>query len=90
MMLSFAKGGGHTGMPGLPGMCGRAQNGQGQQQAKGKRVSGNPAKRAPEQRAAARSRPPQANPFGVPAGAEDDFDPASLRAPADLSQVPHK
>jgi signal recognition particle subunit SRP54 len=91
MMMSMAKGGGMpAGMPGMPGLGGakRAKSKQPPKRAKAKRVSGNPAKRAADQKAAAQ-RPTSgagANPFGVPAGAEDDFDPSSLELPADLSK----
>jgi signal recognition particle subunit SRP54 len=98
MMLSMAKGGQIPGMPNMPGMPGMGAIGGGKrakakQQAarkgKGKRVSGNPAKRAAAEKAAA-DRPigdgAAANPFGLPAGAEEDFDPSSLELPADLSK----
>jgi signal recognition particle subunit SRP54 len=94
MMLSMARGGGPggglPGMPGLPGMGGgkRAKGKQPVKKSKGKRVSGNPAKRAAEQKALAQKAAsgPAANPFGVPGGAEEDFDPSSLDLPADLSK----
>jgi signal recognition particle subunit SRP54 len=90
MMLSMAKGGGMPGVPGMPGLGG-AKRGKGKQpvkKAKARRVSGNPAKRAAEQKAAAQRTPTGAgvNPFGVPGGVDDDFDPASLELPADLSK----
>jgi signal recognition particle subunit SRP54 len=55
---------------------------------KAKRVSGNPAKRAADQQAAARkvSDGMGANPFGVPAGAAEEVDPSSIQLPADLSK----
>jgi signal recognition particle subunit SRP54 len=95
MMMSMAKGGG---MPGLPGMGGkggmggpkRAKGKQPVKKAKGKRVSGNPAKRAADQKAATRKPAAAANPFGVPAGSEDEFDPASLQLPGDLSKYLNK
>jgi signal recognition particle subunit SRP54 len=90
MMLSMAKGGGMPGVPGMPGLGGakRAKGKQPVKKAKARRVSGNPAKRAAEQRAAAQRTPTGAgaNPFGVPGGVDDDFDPASLELPADLSK----
>ena len=97
MMLSMAKGGQIPGMPTCRGCRAwapwRWQAGQGQaagrKKGKGKRVSGNPAKRAAAEKAAA-ERPAgdgvAANPFGLPAGAEEDFDPSSLDLPADLSK----
>ena len=96
MMMSMARGGGMgggmPGMPGLPGMGGpkRAKGRQPVKKAKGKRVSGNPAKRAADQRAGAKKPAAPANPFGVPAGSEDEFDPASLQLPADLSKYLNK
>ena len=90
MMMSMAKGGGMPGMPGMPGVGGgkRAKAKQQPKKGKGKRVSGNPAKRAAEQKAAAQkaAAPGGGNPFGVPAGADEDFDPSSLDLPADLSK----
>lgn len=91
MMMSMAKGGGMPGMPGMPGMGGkRAKAKQAPKKGKAKRVSGNPAKRAAEEKAAkekaAAGPAAGANPFGVPAGAEEDFDPSSLELPADLSK----
>jgi signal recognition particle subunit SRP54 len=76
----------------MPGMGGpkRAKAKQPVKKAKGKRVSGNPAKRAAEAKAAAAKPAAAANPFGVPAGAEDDLDPASLELPADLSKYLNK
>ena len=52
MMMSMAGGGGMPGMPGLPGMAGkRTKSKQQAQQGRKKRGSGNPAKRAAEQKA---------------------------------------
>ncbi len=96
MMMSMARGGGMGGgVPGLPGMGGmggpkRAKGKQPVKKAKGKRVSGNPAKRAADQKAATRKPAAAANPFGVPAGSEDEFDPASLQLPGDLSKYLNK
>ncbi len=94
MMMSLAKGGGMPGMPGIPGMGGigggkRGKAKQNAKKGKAKRVSGNPAKRAAQERAAA-SRPNGngngGNPFGVPDGAGEEFDPSSLELPQDLSK----
>jgi signal recognition particle subunit SRP54 len=98
MMLSMAKGGQVPGMPNMPGMPGMGAIGGGKrakakQQAarksKGKRVSGNPAKRAAAEKAST-ERPAgdgvAANPFGLPAGAEEELDASSLDLPADLSK----
>ncbi len=54
MMMSMAGGGGMPGMPGLPGMGGKRSKGKQQaQQGRKKRGSGNPAKRAAQQKATA-------------------------------------
>jgi signal recognition particle subunit SRP54 len=98
MMQAMAKGGGMPGMPGMPGLPGmggkRAKGKQAPKKGKAKRGSGNPAKRAAEEKAAreraaagpAAAGGADANPFGLPDGAEEDFDPSSLELPADLSK----
>ncbi len=92
MMMQMARGGGMPGMPGIPGMPGMGGGKRGKakpapKKGKGKRVSGNPAKRAAAQKAGPQKAPAEAaNPFGVPNGADADFDPASLDLPADLSK----
>lgn len=79
MMQQMARGGG-MGLPGMPGMGlgkrAKARQAPAQKKGKGKRVSGNPAKRA--QVAAAASAEPAANPFGSPDGPAADFDPESI------------
>ena len=92
MMESMASGGGMPGMPGMPGH-GHRQAGQGQaaaagKQAKGKRVSGNPAKRA--QQGQEVEEKPAANPFGLPQGGDQpaEFDPQLVRAAEGPGQVP--
>ncbi|MGI8901641.1 MAG: signal recognition particle protein [Nocardioides sp.] len=96
MMLSMARGGmggGVPGMPGMPGMPGlgpkRGKSRPADKKAKAKRGSGNPAKRAAGQKATAQK--PAAggageNPFGMPQGRDEDFDPSSLELPKDLSK----
>ncbi len=93
MMMAMAKGGGGMpgmpGMPGLPGMGmpGAGKRAKGKQQAKktkNKRVSGNPAKRAAEEKATTEKPAGGGNPFGLPAGT--DFDPDSVDLPADLAK----
>jgi signal recognition particle subunit SRP54 len=78
-------------MPGIPGMGGkRSKAKQAPKKAKGKRVSGNPAKAAQQaaadkQKAAAAS----ANPFGKPDGEEPmDYEQAAaaLNLPQDFSK----
>jgi signal recognition particle subunit SRP54 len=92
MMMSMARGGGlgggMPGMPGLPGMGGRRPKAKQQvKKGKGKRVSGNPAKRAEAGKtAAARPAATGANPFGSPAGEDQDVDLSALDLPADLSK----
>ncbi len=88
MMSSMARGGGMPGIPGMPGMPGMGpKRGKAKPAAKKgkKRVSGNPAKRAADARAAASRPPATANPFGIPGG-EEELDPAALDLPADLSK----
>lgn len=77
MMQQMAKGGGMPGMPGIPGMPGVGKRAgakqKPQQKKKGKRVSGNPAKRAAEASGAA----PQndgAGAFGFPAQGDQPFE----------------
>jgi len=75
----------------MPGMGGgkRGKTKPIPKKGKAKRVSGNPAKRAAEQKAAA-AKPATdgaaANPFGVPNGPDEDFDPSSVELPEDLSK----
>ncbi|MGH3497189.1 MAG: signal recognition particle protein [Nocardioidaceae bacterium] len=87
MMTQLANGGGLPGMPGMPGLGKRAKARQAPKKGKGKRGSGNPAKRAAEERSAA-ERPVGngASPFGNPLGkaapgpADPDFElPKELR-----------
>jgi signal recognition particle subunit SRP54 len=77
MMQQMAKGGGMPGMPGMPGLPGAGKRAgakqKPQQKKKGKRVSGNPAKRA----AAASGTTPTndgANAFGFPAQGDQPFE----------------
>jgi len=91
LMLQMAKGGGMPGMPGMPAMPGmggkRAKVRQQPKKAKGKRTSGNPAKRAAEARAAAtpQTRGAGGDAFGFkgpgagPGGADDFELPKELR-----------
>jgi signal recognition particle subunit SRP54 len=79
MMQQMAKGGGMPGMPGLPGGMaglpgpGKRSGGKQKPQKKGKRVSGNPAKRAAEAAGAAK-KPDGANAFGFPAKDGSEFE----------------
>ncbi len=91
MMMSMAKGGmpNIPGMPNMPGLGGpkRSKSKPAPKKGKARRVSGNPAKRAAEQKgAAAKPAAASENPFGVPAGAQEEFDPASVQLPADLAK----
>jgi signal recognition particle subunit SRP54 len=82
MMKQLARGGGIPGMPGMPGMGGGKRGKQQPQRKKSK--SGNPAKRAAEERAAAEkaqaAKTGGGSAFGGGAGAAQDLDPASLPA----------
>lgn len=86
MMKQLARGGG-AGLPGMPGMVGGGKRGRQQQPQRKKSKSGNPAKRAAEERAAAqraaegRSKA-AASAFGMPSA---DGDPT---AGLDMSQLP--
>ena len=88
MMKSLARGGG-GGLPGMPGVPGTGKRGRQQPQRK-KSKSGNPAKRAAEERAAAqraaegRSKA-AASAFGMPSAGQDGGDPM---ADLDLSKLP--
>ncbi|WP_295657882.1 signal recognition particle protein [uncultured Nocardioides sp.] len=92
MMQQMARGGGMPGMPGLPGMGGTGGGGKKQKSkkpAKGRRVSGNPAKAAEQARAAAeRPAAAAANPFGNPDEAGTDYEQAAaaLDLPKDFSK----
>ncbi|MEO7130151.1 MAG: signal recognition particle protein [Dermatophilaceae bacterium] len=86
MMKSLARGGG-GGLPGMPGIPGTGKKGRAQAQQRKKSKSGNPAKRAADERAAAEKAAATksgaaAGAFGLPsAGAGPDaadFDPANL------------
>jgi signal recognition particle subunit SRP54 len=94
MMQSFAKGGGLPGVPGMPGMAGGGKRGRAKQaaknkQAKGRRVSGNPAKAAAQARAAGqKTAAASVNPFGNPDGEPVDYEQAAaaLELPKDFSK----
>jgi len=85
MMQQMAKGGGMPGMGGIPGMPGggkRAGARQKPQAKKGKRGSGNPAKRAAEAKAAAtrsQSKPGEAFGFGAAEDGQDFELPKELK-----------
>ncbi len=93
MMQNLARGGGVPGMPGVPGAGKRAKQQKQKPKGKGKRQSGNPAKRAQEEReAAARAAGGAAsgsgdgaNPFGLPTD-EQDFDPADFNLPPEVAK----
>ncbi|MFZ2503585.1 MAG: signal recognition particle protein [Nocardioides sp.] len=94
MMMQMARGG-MPNLPGMPGVAGgrRAKARQAPKAAKGKRVSGNPAKAAQQRAIAARAAAQAgaegagANPFGTPAG-EIDYEKAAaaLELPKDFSK----
>jgi signal recognition particle subunit SRP54 len=93
MMQSFAKGG-MPGLPGMPGMAsggkrGRAKLAARNKPAKGRRVSGNPAKAAAQAKAAEeKTTAAKSNPFGNPDGEEIDYEKAAaaLELPKDFSK----
>lgn len=88
MMEQMARGGGMPGMPGSPGMAlgkrAKARQAPQAKKGKGKRVSGNPAKRA--QQDAEQPETPAANPFGLPGGVPAGFNPDDFQLPAGLDQ----
>jgi signal recognition particle subunit SRP54 len=85
MMKQLARGGGIPGMPGMPGMGGGGKRGKQQQPQRKKSKSGNPAKRAADERAAAEkakaAKVGGGSAFGAGAGAgAADLDPDQLPA----------
>ncbi len=86
MMQQMARGGGMPGMPGSPGIAlgkrAKARQAPQAKKGKGKRVSGNPAKRAQT----AAEPAPAANPFGLPGGPGADLNPDDFQIPAGLDQ----
>ena len=95
MMKQMARGGGAPGMPGmgnLPGMGGKKSRGRMVAQPKVKARSGNPAKRAQQEReAAARAsgqapKAPAGSAFGLRGTPKPDVDPSSIDLPSDLSR----
>ena len=89
MMESMARGGGMPGMPGAPGMGigkrSKARQAPKAKTSKGKRVSGNPAKRA--QQAQQTDEKPAANPFGIGQDADaPELDPSDFKLPAGLDK----
>jgi signal recognition particle subunit SRP54 len=90
MMMSMARGGGIPGMPGMPGMGlgGGKRAKQVPKKGKNKRVSGNPAKRAEQERAAAQraaSAGQNGNPLGLPDG-QGDGKPEDFQLPPEFSK----
>jgi signal recognition particle subunit SRP54 len=93
MMMSMAKGGGVPGMPGMPGPGKRGKGKQAPKKGKAKRVSGNPAKRAEQAKAAAeKPAAPAANPFGLPQDGEQEqqFDPSQFNLPPEVAKFLNK
>jgi signal recognition particle subunit SRP54 len=85
MMQSMAQGGGIPGMPGMPG-GGKRKVKQPPKKGKGKRVSGNPAKRAEQQKAASdKAAAAPANPFGLPAE-DQEFKPEDFNLPPEVAK----
>jgi signal recognition particle subunit SRP54 len=82
MMQQMANGGGMPGMPGMPGLPGAGRRAGAKQQPKnkkGKRVSGNPAKRALEAKGGAAKNPDGAGAFGFDSGASEFELPKELK-----------
>jgi signal recognition particle subunit SRP54 len=80
-------------MPGV-GAGRRAKAKQAGKKGKGKRMSGNPAKRAQQEQAAAAraANAPAANPFGLPADGDDEteLDPADFNLPPEVAKFLQK
>jgi signal recognition particle subunit SRP54 len=88
MMQSLAKGGG---VPGMPGGGRRVKAKQPPKKVKSKRVSGNPAKRAQQEKAAAERTPvPAADPFGLGAQQEPQLDPQDFQLPPEVAKFLNK
>ncbi len=92
MMQNLARGGGVPGMPGVPGVPGAGKKAKQQKQkakGKGRKVSGNPAKRAQQEREAAERAASgagqPANPFGLPTG-DQELDPSELELPPEVAK----
>jgi len=88
MMQNLARGGGVPGMGGIPGAGKRAKGRHAPpQKGKVKKASGNPAKRAEQERAAAERKAlePAANPFGLPRE-EPEFDADSFQLPPEVAK----
>jgi signal recognition particle subunit SRP54 len=90
MMTSMAQGGGMPGMPGMPGAPGTGKRGkakQGPRKSKAKRGSGNPAKRAQQEAAAAQRAKGEQQPgaaFGL--GEDEQVDP-DYELPSELRDL---
>jgi signal recognition particle subunit SRP54 len=95
MMQSLAKGGSIPGMPGMPAVPGAGKRAKQKQKSKQKsktksRVSGNPAKRAQQEREAAQRAADggggaAADPFGL-ATEQEEFDPSSIELPPEVAK----
>jgi signal recognition particle subunit SRP54 len=89
MMQQMARGG-MPGLPGSPGMAlgkrSKARQALQAKKGKGKRVSGNPAKRAREESASGSAEPADGSAFGLGKESAPDFDPESFELPAGLEK----
>jgi signal recognition particle subunit SRP54 len=89
MMQQMARGG-MPGLPGSPGMAlgkrSKARQAPQAKKGKGKRVSGNPAKRAREESASGSAEPADGSAFGLGKEPAPDFDPESFELPAGLEK----
>ncbi|WP_256841350.1 signal recognition particle protein [Ornithinimicrobium cryptoxanthini] len=89
MMRQMRKGGGMPGMPGMPGLGGGSAKGKGKAPQRKKGKSGNPAKRAEQERLATQKAEESrgnamGSAFGLPGGGDDagEQDLSSLKLPA--------
>ncbi|MBA2456463.1 MAG: signal recognition particle protein [Nocardioidaceae bacterium] len=90
MMSQLASGGGIPGMPGIPGMAKRSKARQQPKKGRGKRTSGNPARRAAEEQAAAGRRAAASagpSPFGDPGGPDGTAADPDFALPKELREL---
>ena len=90
MMSQLASGGGIPGMPGIPGMAKRSKARQQPKKGRGKRTSGNPARRAAEEQATAGRRAAASagpSPFGDPGGPDGTAADPDFALPKELREL---
>ena len=93
MMRTMRRGGGMPGLPNMPGMPGMGSGKKGRGKSapprKGKAKSGNPAKRAQQEREAGQRSSTSAAPggaFGLGGGTKPNLDPGSVELPAGIQK----